>query len=152
MNTARNDRGGEDSDDHQKVWFKLSIGQSNGGAFPRKRPTKTMKLYTCSFCGRKFHSPQALGGHQNAHRRERLAVKSYHGNQVNQSMDMHSLVGTARSHGETDNEAREGILSHVQPSDGEKLEELKWYGSSHSYLTPASQQQDSDTLDLNLKL
>ena len=72
---------------------------------------------------------------------------------MNQSMDMHSLVGTARSHGETDNKAKEGILSHVQPSDGEKLEELmKWYGSSYSYLTPAAQQPDSNTLDLNLKL
>ena len=68
-------------------------------------------------------------------------------------MDMHSLVGTARSHGETDNEAREGILFHVQPSDGEKLEQqIKWYGSSYSHLTLAAQQPDSSTLDLNLKL
>ncbi|GJR99459.1 zinc finger, CCHC-type containing protein [Tanacetum coccineum] len=132
MNTTRNDRRGGDSNDHQKGWLKLSIGQYNGSVFPQTRLTKTMKVYTCSFCGRKFHNPQALGGHQNAHRTEREAVR--------------------RSHGENDNEAREGDHSHVQPSDGEKLEEMEWCGSSYSYLIPASQQPDSNTLDLNLKL
>nr|GEY10340.1 hypothetical protein [Tanacetum cinerariifolium] len=132
MNTMRNDRRKGDSNDHQKGWLKLSIGQYNGGVFPQTRLTKTMKVYTCSFCERKFHNPQALGGHQNGHRLERQAVK--------------------RSHGENDNEAGEGDHSHVQPSDGEKLEEMEWCESSYSYLTPASQQPDSNTLDLNLKL
>ncbi|XP_021714629.1 zinc finger protein 3-like [Chenopodium quinoa] len=35
----------------------------------------SFKIYLCKYCGRDFLNPQALGGHQNAHRLERRELR-----------------------------------------------------------------------------
>ncbi|KVI10804.1 zinc finger protein 11-like [Cynara cardunculus var. scolymus] len=141
MNSSGKDRV-EDGD--EQGWLNLSLG-SNG---LESATTSMIKVYTCSFCKRKFHNSQALGGHQNAHRRERDAARKYPAFHFHQSMEVHSscllqlVTPPGRGDGsETTTSTVARFINHgygvtsVQNQRERSLEDFK-----------------SNTLDLNLKL
>ncbi|QCE08847.1 hypothetical protein DEO72_LG10g65 [Vigna unguiculata] len=100
------------------------------------------RIFSCNYCQRKFYSSQALGGHQNAHKRERTLAKRGHKAGAAVPIDFahrYSSMASLPLHGSYNRSL--GIQAHSMINKRSFQTQTPGFGLSHSHAQNCSQKR-----------
>jgi len=141
--------------DSSSTWLDLRLGGNSSQFRPEPAP---VKVFSCNFCMRKFLSSQALGGHQNAHKRERGATRrSQHLNSPFLQwlqVQPHSVIHKpGRGGGEISSAPRFlEVVRNLSPFAVEEEQSLMRVRSFQKPHSSEQQPQEMQKIDLSLRL